>query len=54
MVYRVMVVSYGFADIEADTAEEALNMVDDMDNSDFNWDNDFSSADAEIVDEFDA
>lgn len=52
MVYRVMVTSYGFADIEADSAEKALSMVDDMDNSDFDWNNDFSSEDAEIVDEF--
>lgn len=50
MKYRVMVTAYGYADIEADSEEEALDIVDDMDNSDFNWDNDFSSLDAEIVD----
>lgn len=53
MKYRVMVTAYGYADIEADSEEEALDMVDDMDTSDFNWDNDFSSFDAEIVDRVD-
>lgn len=52
MKYRVMVTAYGYADIEADNEEDALAMVDDMDDSDFDWDNDFSSIDAEIVDEF--
>ena len=50
--YRVMVTAYGYADIKANSEEEALNMVDDMDNSDFDWDNDFSSQDAEIVEEW--
>lgn len=53
MKYRVMVTAYGYADIEADSEEEALDMVDDMDTSDFNWDNDFSSLDAEIVERVD-
>lgn len=53
MKYRVMVTAYGYADIEADSEEEALDTVDDMDTSDFNWDNDFSSLDAEIVDRVD-
>lgn len=53
MKYRVMVTAYGYADIEADSEEEALDMVDDMDTSDFNWDNDFSSLDAEIAERFD-
>ena len=52
MKYRVMVTAYGYANIEADSEKEALNMVDDMDNSDFDSDNDFSSLDAEIVDKF--
>ena len=50
MKYRVMVTAYGFAYIEADSEEEALNMVDDMNNSDFDWDYDYSSLDAKIVD----
>jgi hypothetical protein len=48
-----MVTAYGYADIEADSEAEALDMVDDMDTSDFYWDNDFSSLDAEIVERID-
>lgn len=51
--YRVMVTSYGYATIEADSKEEALKAVDNMDASCFNWDNDYSSYDASIVEEWD-
>lgn len=50
--YRVMVTAYGYANIEADSEDEALAMVDDMDDSDFDWDYGFSSEDAKIVDEW--
>ena len=49
MMYRVMVTAYGYADIEADSEEEALAVVDDMGDSDFDWDYGFSSEDAKIV-----
>ena len=52
MKYRVMVTVYGYADIEADSEKEALAMVNDMDDSDFGWDYNYSSDDAEIVDEW--
>ena len=53
MMYRVMVVSYGYADIEANNEAEALKTVDSMDDGDFIWDNNWSSKDAEIVEELD-
>ena len=52
MIYRVMVVSYGFADIEADNADEALEAVNSMDESEFVWDNEWSAEDAKIVEEW--
>lgn len=50
--YRIMVVAYGYADIEANSEEEALAMVDDMDDGDFGWDYGYSSEDAKVVDEW--
>ena len=49
MVYRVRVVKYGYADIEADNADEAIEIIDDMSNKDFNW---TGFDEPEIIDEF--
>ena len=49
--YHVMVTSYGYADIVAESEEEALAAVNSMDESDFAWNHDFSADDASIVDE---
>ena len=48
--YRVMVIKYGFADIEAESETEALDLVDDMDDEDFDW-SDFD--DGQVVEEID-
>lgn len=37
MKYRVMVVKYGFATVEADDEVDALYSIDDMDDRDFDW-----------------
>ena len=49
--YHIMVTSYGHADIVAESEEEALAAVNSMDESDFDWNHDFSADDASIVDE---
>lgn len=46
--YRVMVVKYGFADVEAESEAEALNLIDDMYDKDFDW-SDFG--DGQVVEE---
>ena len=35
MICRVMVVKYGFADLEVESESQALDMVADMDDRDF-------------------
>lgn len=50
MYYRVMVTAYGYANIRADNEAEALEIVNDMNEKCFDWDYDFSSNDASIVD----
>mgnify|MGYP000049871209 FL=1 len=45
---RVMVVKYGYAVVDAETEEEALELTRDMKDSDFDW-SDFN--DAQIVDD---
>ena len=50
--YMVMVTAYGYANIEADSEKDALAIVDDMDDSDFDWHYCYSSGDAKIVDEW--
>lgn len=35
--YRIMVVKYGYIDIEANNDGEALEAVKDMKNEDFDW-----------------
>ena len=47
--YRVMVVKYGYADIETESEAEALELVGDMSDKDFDW-TDFG--DGEIVEEY--
>ena len=48
--YRIMVVKYWYADVEAIDESDALNLVDDMQENDFDW-TDFD--DAEIIEEID-
>lgn len=49
-VYRVCVTKYGYADIVADSEEEALEFVEDkMKDKDFDW-SEFDEA--EVVEEF--
>ena len=49
--YTVMVTGYGFANIEANSEEEALTAVNSMSKKDFDWDYDFSADDASVVSE---
>ena len=48
--YRVMVVKYGYAIVEAETESEALELIDDMQDKDFDW-SDFD--DGQVVEEVD-
>lgn len=48
--YRVMVVKYGYAEIEAENEKEALELIGDMDDMDFDW-SDFD--DEQVVEEID-
>ena len=50
MEYRVMVVKYGFAIVEADSESEALDLINDMRDKDFDW-SDFD--DGQVVEEVD-
>ena len=50
MKYRVMVVKYGFAIVEADNESEAQDLIDDMRDEDFDW-SDFD--DGQVVEEVD-
>lgn len=45
---RVMVVKYGYAIVEADTENEAVELTNDMVDGDFDW-SDFD--DAQVVDD---
>lgn len=49
MIYRIVVMKYGYANVEADSADEALELVNDMDDRDFDWS---VFDEAEIVEEF--
>ena len=48
--YRVMVVKYGYAVVEAETENEALELINDMQDKDFDW-SDFD--DGQVVEEID-
>ena len=48
--YRVMVVKYGYAVVEAESESKALKLIDDMDDRDFDW-SDFDEG--EVVEEVD-
>lgn len=37
MICRVMVVKYGFSDLEVESESDALDMIADMDDRDFQW-----------------
>lgn len=51
MIYRICVTKFGYAEVEADSADKALELVDDMYDNDFDW-SDFDNA--TIIDEFKA
>ena len=48
--YRIMVIKYGWAVVEAENENEALELVEDMQDKDFDW-SDFDEA--EVVEEVD-
>lgn len=50
MMYRIMALRYGYVEVESDNADEALQMVRNMDVDDIEW-NDFFD-DEEIVEEW--
>lgn len=50
MKYRVMVIEYGYAVVEADNEDEALELIDDMEYSDFDWS---GIEDGQVVEEVD-
>lgn len=41
--FRVMVVKYGFTEIEAECEEDAIEVAEDMSDKDFDW-SDFDEA----------
>lgn len=49
MTYRIVVTKYGYANVEANSADEALSMINDMNDKDFDW-SEFDEA--EIVEEW--
>ena len=49
MTYRVCVIKYGYANIEADNADEALEIASNEDDSRFDWS---EFGEAEIMEEF--
>ena len=49
MTYRVCVIKYGYANIKANSADEALEIASNEDDSRFDW-SEFDEA--EIVEEF--
>lgn len=51
MIYKICVTKYGYADIEANSADEAIKIAEnDMSDKDFDW-SEFDEA--EIMEEFD-
>lgn len=51
--YRVMVVKYGYADVTAESEDDALHAVNSMRDADFDWCSDYSADDAQIVEDYD-
>lgn len=49
--FRIMVTKYGYAVVQAENEDEALHLVNDMEDSDFDWSSDYTADDAQIVDE---
>ena len=50
MIYRICVTKFGFADVEANSADEAIMIAEnDMTDKDFDW-SEFDEA--EIIEEF--
>ena len=49
MIYRICVTKFGYANVEADSADEALELVEDMTDKDFDWS---EFGESEIVEEF--
>ena len=49
--YRIMVVKYGWVEVEAGNEEEALELTYDMRDNDFDWS---EFGEAEIVEEVDS
>lgn len=47
MVYKVQCVRYGFADIEAESEEAAIEIAESLPNSAFSWS---SADDHEVID----
>lgn len=45
---RVMVIKYGYAEVDAETGEDAIELTQNMDDSEFDW-SDFD--DAQVVDD---
>ena len=48
--FRVMVIKYGWSVVEAETESEALELINDMQDKDFDW-SDFD--DGQVVEEVD-
>ena len=49
--FRIMVTKYGYAVVQAENEDDALHLVNDMEDSDFDWSSDYTADDAQIVDE---
>lgn len=39
MKYRIMVIKYGYAVVEADSESEAVECINNMNDGDFDWSN---------------
>lgn len=48
--YRIMVTKYGYTEVEAENETEALELVDDMDDRDFDW---LVFEDKQVIEEID-
>lgn len=50
MKYRVMVIKYGYAVVEAESESEALECINNMNDTDFDWS---KFDDGQVVEEID-